>query len=186
MAAPDVRNALRVNGRLCWGPTDLSGTYPFGGTALGGVLGTALKIRSTSYVIRAEELGGRPVDAIALGEEYTLAVVLAGWDLDAVTTLALDSATGATTGRAVLQGRPGVDAKRAGALVSDRKGILYFSPDADQHPGVLFRNALPMPREDGSIGFNLAEELGTPMLFLAVPDEDGESVYVGLREDLAL
>ena len=186
MATPDVRRALKVSGRICWDPTSLSGTYPFGGTALGLVRGVALRVRETNHVIRAEEFGGVAVDAIYAGEEYVLAAVLSSWDVDAVAQSFLDHATGATTARPVIQSRVATDAVRSGALVSDRAGILYFAPDSDQHPGVLFRKALPMRQESAEWAFNLASEFGIPHIWLAVPDDDGEIAYVGLRQDLAL
>lgn len=187
MATPSPTQALKVRGRLCWDPTDLTGTYPFGGTALGLVRGTALRVRTAHHVIRAEEFGGAPVEALYTADEYTFVAILSSWDADAATNLLLDAAAGSTTSRPVVKQRPTVDDKRAGTLVSTQAGILYFSPDADQHPGVLMRRALPMPEESGTWQLSLAHEFGVPMVFLATPPDDGNpAVEVGLREDLTL
>lgn len=186
MAAPDVRRALRVSGRLCWNPTDLSGSYPFGGTALGLVRSAALRVRETPHVIRAEEFGGIPVEAVYTGEEYVLACVLSSWDADAVSLTSEDSSAGGATGRRVLSSRPGASGARAGSLVSSRSGILYFSPESDSHPGVLFRKALPFREGISEWALRIAEEFGIPQLWLAVPDADGDTLQVGLRQDLSL
>lgn len=186
MATPDVRTALKVSGRLCWNPTSLAGSYPFGGTALGLMRGCALKVREYVHVVRGEDFGGAPVDAVYSGEEFVLLAILSGWDSDAIETLSVDAAAGAVTGRALLRSRVSTDGVRAGSLVSDRSGILYFAPDNDQHPGVLFLNALPMRVEASESVLNLSAEFGTPYQWLAVPDDDGDVAKVGLKADLTL
>lgn len=186
MATPDVRKVLRVNGRMCWNPTDLSGTYPFSGTALGAVTGAALKLRAGHHVIRGEEYGGAACDAVYTSQEVLLSVVLSAWDADALSTVTQDSGAGATTARRVMRYRPSTEAVRAGSLVSANAGVLYFSPDSDAYPGVLFRSALPMLAENGSWPMNLGDEFGVPVIFLAVPNSSGDVYEVGLREDLTL
>ena len=184
MAASDVRNALKVNGKICWDPTDLTTAFPHGGTALGLVRGSALRVRTSNHVLRAEEWGGVAVDAVYMAEEYVFACILSGWDTDAVTTLQRDQTAGAATARRVLRSRLQNEDTRVGKLVSTNSGKLYFSPIAAQHPGVLFRCALPMPEESGTWSFNLSEEFGVPMVFLAAPDSTGEPAQVGLIDDL--
>lgn len=186
MSTPDVRNALLVNGRLCWGPTDLSAGYPFGGTALGLKKGAALRLRATHHVVRGEEYGGAAIDALYAAQEAVLSFLLTAWDGDALSTIAQDSGAGATTGRRVVRYRPSTENVRAGNLVSGNAGVLYFSPDSDAYPGVLFRSALPLLNDDGTWPLNLGDEFVVPALFLAIPDSDGNVYEIGLREDLTL
>ena len=186
MANPDVRNALKVKGRLCWEPSSLATAYPHGGTALGLTKGMAVTFRQTAHTITAEEFGGAPVEAIYAGQEIVLSAILASWDFDAIALGFVDQSTGATTGRKVIEYRVQTDDKRAGGKVSTLAGILYFSPVADQHPGVLFHRALPMQQEGASLTMTLAEDWGFPFQWTAAPNEDGEICSVGLREDLTL
>jgi len=186
MSASDVRRALQVNGRLCWDPSDLStGSYPWGGTDLGYLRAHAIRVRQPTHVIRAEELGVA-VDAIYAGEEWIFAAVLGEWGRQAITKLSLDAAAGATTGRVVQKFRTTTDGVRQGELVSNQSGILYFSPDADAHPGVIFHKALPMREESSTVEMNLASKFGIPMIFLAAPTVAGLVVTVGLRQDISV
>ena len=186
MSTPDVRTVLKVQGRLCWNPTDLSGTYPFGGTALGLTRNKSLRLRASHHVVRAEEYGGAAVGALYAAQEAVFVAMLAAWDGDALSTIAQDSGAGATTGRRVVRLRHTTDGSRAGELVSGNEGILYFAPDADTYPGILFRAALPMLEEDGTWPMHLGEEFGIPAIFLATPDTSGNVYEIGLRQDLTL
>jgi len=183
VGTPDVRRALRVNGRLCWNPTDLTGTYPFGGTALGSVRKSQLRVRTTHHAIRAEEFAGISVDAVYAGEEYVFGAILSAWDTDTLTGQSLDAEVGATTGRAKVRSRVSTEGVRAGELVSNQSGILYFSPDAEAHPGVIFHKALPMREPSAEWAFRMGEEFGIPFIWLAVPNDDGLVADIALRQD---
>lgn len=186
MGTPDVRKALLVDGKLCWDPTNLANAYPHGGVGLGTKRNASHRIGAAYHVIRAEEWAGAAVDAIYPAEEHTLAVILSAWDSDAIDALFLDTATGATTGRRIIQHRVSTDNKRAGTVASTLAGILYFSPTAKQHPGVLLHNAICLRLDQGETAYHLAEEWGQPLLFIGTPDATGRVVQVGLREDLTL
>lgn len=186
MGATDARQALQVNGKLCWNPTDLSAAYPHGGSQLGFMKSHALKVRTGQHVIRAEELAVA-VDVIFAGEEWVFAAILSSWDVDAVVLLNRDAAAGAVTGRPVLKHRTATDGVRAGVLASTLAGILYFSPDSDAHPGVLLKNAMPLKEESATLEFNLAAQFGDPYVFLATPPNDSDQPgEIGLRQDLVL
>ena len=186
MGTPDARQALKVPGRLCWNPTDLTGTYPFGGTALGLMRGHELEILPRRHPLTAEERGGMTVDHVYLGDEYRFAAILLAWDLDLVPALMLDGDVGGTTGQASLAPNVVTGSSVPGSLLSDQSGVLYFSPNADQHPGVLFYRALPMFADRGSVSFNLAREFGIPYVWHATPDDTGRTVAVELRQDMTL
>ncbi len=187
MGVPDVRKALRVNGRLCWDPTDVTtGTYPFGGVGLGVATGKAHRIRSEHHVVRAEEWAGAAVDAVYTGEEHVFSAVLRAWDTDAIAALCLDRADGGTTGRELMKSRVNTDAVRGGAMLSTLSGILYFSPDSDSDPGVIFYNAIPMRPDQSEAAYNLAEKWGQPMIWIATPNASGNVAFVGLRKDITI
>jgi hypothetical protein len=187
VGVPDVRQALRVNGRLCWDPTDVTtGTYPFGGVGLGIATGKAHRIRSETHVVRAEEWANKAVDAIQPGEEHIFSAVLRAWDTDAIAALFLDRADGATTGRELIKDRVNTDGVRAGTMMSTLAGILYFSPNSDSDPGVIFYNAIPMRPDQSETAYHLAEQWGLPRLWLGTPDASGRDVFVGLRKDITI
>lgn len=186
MASPSPSQALKVPGRLCINPTNLSAVYPHGGTAMGLVKGSAFQPRLQYHPITGEERGGAMVDAISAGHEGVFVAVLDAWDKDAVIATFLNAAAGSTTGRAVWKMNESTDGVRAGALASGQSAALYFSPIADQHPGVLFYKAIPMPDAQSALPFSLSERFGVPMVWRAVGDDDGDVWEVGLREDLTL
>ncbi len=187
MADSDVRRALRVNGKLCWDPTDVTtGSFPYGGVGLGVATGKAHEVRYAAHLVRAEEMGGVTIDAIHPGEEHVFSAILRAWDTDAIAALLLDRADGATTGREVIRARATTVDKRAGTMLSTLKGILYFAPDSDSDPGVIFYNAMPMRPDQSSTAYHIAEQWGLPMLWIATPDATGRMVEAGLRKDLII
>lgn len=184
MSLPDVAKALRVDGRMCWDPTDLTLAYPHGGTALGLITGNEVNEKRVNHRITAEELGGVVVDAVYTGIDLVITALLAAWDNDALELGYQDTSVGTVTGRRIIHYRTQTEDVRAGGLVSAKAGILYFSPLADQHPGVLFHNALPMPQDESNVVTNNAEMYGKPFQWIASPDDNGKQATIGLRQDL--
>jgi len=118
VATPAVTQALRVPGKLSYGPSDLTSAYPHGGTGLGLVR----DIRLTRDVvaerrIRATEYGGETVEALVPGQEWVISFLLRGFDNDAISTVFPNTFTGATDS---LEGIREPGTIRAGELLSDQ------------------------------------------------------------------
>jgi hypothetical protein len=183
MSVPDVVNAMKVPGRLSIDPTSLTtGSYPWGGTAIGLHAGIRAVPHKTTYVIRGGEYGMVPVEAIECGEAWTIVARLASADPAALAKLFAGYAAGSVTGHPVLTGPSGV-----GAVVSTRKAALLFTPfDQDNQPCVLFYAALPLLTEDGEIPFDKSERWGLPCVWHASLDASKRLYQVGRRWDLTL
>ena len=98
MSTPDVANVLRLPGRLCISPTDLSAVYPHGGTALGTFGKAMLRPIDPPFAVTAWEMGGAPVEFIEGGSRWALDVELREFDADAFASMFLFYAAGAKGG----------------------------------------------------------------------------------------
>lgn len=186
MGSPSPAQVLKVKGRLCVNPNNLAAAFPHGGTALGQMTGGSFTPSIEYRENTSEEDGGSMVDAIAAGHRGRFVAILAAWDRDAVVSTFINATSGSVTSRPVWSQNARTDSVRAGVLASVNAASLYFSPDAKQHPGLLIYRAIPMSEPQGSMAFSLAARFGVPMVWRAVPNEDGEVWQVGLREDLTL
>jgi hypothetical protein len=176
-----------VPGRLCADPTDLStGSYPWGGTALGIVRDCRLRVRRREREIHAEE-HAMTGQVLRGAEAYYFLAVMRRMDTRMLLRLFPGSAAGATAGRALVDPDLSSDDERAGNISTAFS--LYFSPDSDQHLGVLFYRAVPVL---GLLGDAEAEllvnrDVGFPVAFVATPSaSNSKAVAIGCREDLTL
>lgn len=183
MAVPDVRHALRVPGRLSISPSSLtSGSYPWGGTALGLTRGIVAVPSQANYIIRGEEYGGAPVDGVHAGEALVIVGRLNQWDATALGKLFPGVTTGATTQQPLVTGQA-----TPGSLISDRGVVLLFTPDdVDHHPFVLLYNALPLVEDAARLSLNRTEDTEIGFAFHAVLDASSRLYQIGWRHDLTL
>jgi len=186
VATPSASGILKIPGRICVNPTNLAGTYPFGGTALGTVRDVEFIPNVKTRPVVAEEWGGVPCEVVYAGEAAVLSIVFRTWDVDAIAALFLDTFSGATTARRVARGRATTDGVRAGALLSSKAAVVYYAPEADQHPGVLLYRAAPMLEPSQRVSFALTKETGIVAVWAALPDASGRTFAMGLRKDLNL
>jgi len=205
MSASDVRKILRIAGKLCINPTDISDTaqFPYGGTALGVTRAAEFRFGIKTALVTAEEWGQAPVESVYTGEVAVFAFVLREFDNDAIATLFPNTAVGATSGDRVIEGRvDGVGVNRAGYLLSDKAVSLLFAPQVDKttttpgsttfipydlQPMIYVRKAIPMVEEASMLQLSLAEEVGIGVVFQGIPDGGTGKVYeVGKRGDLTL
>ena len=204
MSAPDVRKIIRIAGRLCINPTDISDSevFPFSGTALGITRDAELRFNVQTRLVKAEEFGSQVVEAVTAGESALFAFVLREFDNDALATVFPNTATGTTTGNVTIEGRvSGVGVNRSGYLLSNKAVKLLFAPRVentvptagsttnlplDEQPMVLIRKAIPMIEETAMLQLSLKQELGIGVLFQAIPDSSGRLYDVGRRGDLTL
>lgn len=184
MATPSALEALRVPGRLCVDPSDLTTAFPHGGTGLGLMRDHRYLPGVKTAIVTAEEFGGVPVDSYHLGDAPTLLAFLRDWDVDAIQKIHPSGTTGATSGDGFISVDVNSSA-RAGLQISTTFK-LYFSPLDDQNPAVYF--PLVFAHIDAAAEMQLAvnEEAGLAVVFVAMPDTNGRLVQVGLPEDITL
>lgn len=181
MSTPNVRDVLRVKGRLSFNPTNVaSGSYPWGGTSLGVVSRVYAVPSKAVYLVRAEEYGGVPTEGVEAGESWILRTRLESWDYDALAKIFPSVAAGTTTQHAVVTGPSNV-----GGVLSDRSVKLLFTPDdEDRHLMVLFYKALPVA--DGEMPFKADERWGLAVDWHAIYDASSRLYQIGRRQDLSL
>lgn len=183
MATKDVGRHLYVPGRLAVGVTDLTIAFPHGGTDLGSVQSIELEVTREAETLRTMEFGTEVVEVVDLGQTYTIAAALRGWDEDAL-NIVFPSTTelAATSGRRFVS-FPG--ASRAGALLSASSVVLAFSPDdPETYPGVLFHRAIPLTEESATLSLALRTEGTIGVVFRAIRSVGGRAASVGLLADL--
>lgn len=184
MASADVRKVLRVPGRLCAAPTDLSTAFPHGGTALGIVRDLAFRPNLKQRRVTAEEFGGEIVETIIGGESCVLACVLRGMDNDAVTKAFLNTSAGSSSGDRTIQ-YPG--SSRAGTLGSSRSFKLLFSPrDTTNHHGLILYNAIPLVAESAELQLAIGQEMGIAVVFVAYRTSTPNLYQIAKLADMTL
>ena len=185
MAAPSVRSAIKVYGKLVKDPTDLTADYPYGGTELGLVGSVLLRPRNQTQLLTAEEWGDQVWDAVDGGTSILLACTLRGVDGDAYGSLFLDTATGTPSGQKVIRFRS--DNGRAGTLRSTLGMKLLFAPSSPlRHRAVLLRDALPVLVEDTEIPMTKDEEWAVKVVFYGRPDSSNRVAEIAFIKDMTL
>lgn len=186
MASKNVRNILRVPGRLVKSPTSLATAFPHGGTELGVVRDMVFKPGIKTTEIVAEEFGSTPIQSTYVGERAVFACVLRSYDNDMLSTVFPNTSAGSSTGDQIVNADVNTG-NRAGYNWSGSACALLFSPKAvDRHPHILIYNAHPLVEETAALQMSIGEEFGLAVMFLAVPDSTGRLYTIGKRDDLSI
>jgi len=187
MGLIDVKTALKVPGRLCYGSSlDFSAAFPHSGTALGMVLASTVRHSETVAPVRVEDFGVSTeiVDLVEAGERWVFSCALRGSDAAALGVVFKNTITGSSSGEPVIL-HPG--ARGEGVLRSVSRSIgLLFSPLDPRHPAVYFPQALPMLEGERELVLHRTKERVILAGFVATRavTTAGGAVQVGLLEDL--
>jgi hypothetical protein len=183
MVAPNIDNLYRSPGRLVKNPTALQSPYPHGGVELGIARDILFRPKIQTETLIAEEFK-TAVEVVFTGQMAVIAGVMRTWDNDMMTTLfygqQIDS-------RGNIGLNYNASGNRAGKALSSKGIVLLFSPmavDAQKH--ILIYNAVPVVDEAFEMKVSLAEELGIPFFFQALPDVYGRVYAVDFRANLSL
>lgn len=194
MANDDARKVLRVPGRLCINPSDLSAVWPHGGTGLGSVRAVMLRRFSGCWPATAEAFGGAPVEYLEAGESWALAATVRTFQDDVVRRIFPSTAAGTVSQRRVVSAPGTVD---AGAWVSGRSVVLCFTPEGATQaksatapdvdaPFVLIYRALPLIASDVEVPLEGGQDFGIDVVFQGIRDSSGRVMAIGPRVDLSL
>ena len=163
-----LANTLRNPGRFVVSPGNVSGPFPYGGTALGFVSEVEMP-----WTCRYEDVfdpaSGVYVETIRLSPEVpSLSFVIDGpnWDTDILTAVFTKGSAGAVLSPLDQRLEGTVDVE----TVSKPWLPILFAPLDPQHKGVYFRR--PVPRLSLHKSVQLAQRLkaGLPILFRPTPD----------------
>lgn len=186
MAAPNVRNVVRMPGRFVKNPTDLQVAYPHGGTELGVARNMEFRAGIETQELIAEEWK-RPIGAVITSERAVMAGVLRTWDNALISALFHNIQTDSFGEVGIVGQAMGTGINRAGYDMKNKGMVLLFSPHAvDDHRSIIFYNAVPVIEESMKMGLSIKEELGFPFFFLAMPDRNGRDYKMDLRVNLTL
>lgn len=126
-----------------------------------------------------------PVEVLSTGESVYLHGTMRRADVRTLSRMLLGAAAGATTGRVLVDPQANLDGERAGQIQTPF--ALYFSPDSDQHPGVLLYRAFAMMPDGAEWALRSSQDIGIPVVFVGTPDSTHERpCQIGAREDLTL
>lgn len=188
MAAPTLAHALEYPGRLSYGCTDFSAAWPHGGTGLGFCDDIVVQGEFPIYLVRAEEWGNEPVEAVVGGEAYSITCLLRDGDEDAINQAFLNTEAGTVSQhRGIVS--PGTN--RAGYLLSAKTTVVAFTPESliegyeDMHDMVVFYKAMPAPQATMRMRLRLRNERLFPLAFYAIRTSTPRSVAIKRRADLS-
>ncbi len=185
MADADITQVLRVPGRFCSAPTNLSAAFPHGGTALGIIHHAAARRIGRYDFVRAHEFAGEVVEVVEGGADWVMAAMVRQYDNDAIAAIWPHTGTGGTSSDKYIE-YPG-STNRAGTLLSTNAFVLMFVPnDTTNHPCVLMRRAVPMIEETAELRLSVLYEFATPVVFACLRPASGQAVEIKLKEDISL
>lgn len=184
MATGRSARIIRGPGRLVVNPSEPldSSAYPHGGVEVGRANMVILKPLAQSYAVEHEDTG-EIGDIIGAGQRWVLTLFLRGWDDEAVETLlSRGYSVGEQTQHAVFS-VPG--SHQAGTSELTHAVSLLFVPnDLVNVPALLCYRAVPDWQDGTEIAFRRGAEVGMPLAFECVRDDDGRILQIGRLHDL--
>lgn len=182
-AATNLNALLRVPGRLCLGPTDLTQAFPYGGTDLGLVKDIVARPGRVVKKLREEHMGAATTFAINLGEAWALSFALRALEQGNQATF-FTTETGSSSGEPgivhnPLTTPPGTTLATVALLFApfdELEQVFIYFPAALVYPGIGAEMARSSRRE----GLMLGAADATPR------SSDGLAVYAKKKEDLVL
>lgn len=162
MPATNLQALLRVPGRLCLGPTSLSGGFPGNGTDLGLVADIVVVPNQRTARLREETLGVGTKHRLKLGEAWELRVAVRALEQGKGSNFFV-AATGSETGEETIVSNP---VENPPGPVISTVGILFWPFDELQNDFVWLPAAAPFV--DGATA--MAKTIRREGLFLAVFD----------------
>lgn len=182
MAAGNPVRVIRAPGRLVVNPTDLTTSYPYGGTEVGLTKTVAVKPLGDPYRVMSEGRG-EITDYLEGDTRWVVGFYLRGFDDDALLLLHPDFAevgeiTGHTSFRVPARGVPG-----ASALPRARK-LLYVPDDPINVPAVAIFRGIPDFDNGAEISFQRKQEFGMAMAVECLRDSANRILEIGRLADM--
>lgn len=184
MAEARSARILRAPCRVLVGPFDPldESVYPHGGREIGSANMVMLQPLGQSYRVVHEDTG-ETGDVIESGQRWVASMFLRGWDDDAINLLLSRGATtGENTQHAVFSvpGQHQSGTSEIGHAVS----LLFVPNDTVNVPGAICYRAIPDWTDAAEIAFQRGAELGIPLVFELLRDDDGRVLQIGRIRDL--
>lgn len=177
---------IRAPGRIVIDPLDgfAGGSYPYGGSEIGRANLCVLQPLGEPLRVFAEGLG-ETNEILEPGSRWVWSCFLRGWNDKAVELLLPDGFAEGDVSQHAVFSAPG--SQYAGRSALDRARKLLFVPDDPIHvPAVILYRAVPDWSEGAELQFRRGEELGLPLVFECLRDDEGRILQVGRIVDLKL
>lgn len=172
MASRDTSTAERAGGRLAYGFTDLTGSFPYtSGTELGVILDVWLS-PGVTYAPLINEDRNEVFNVLYTGGNPLLMVRFSTQDTDAISFIWPNSTT---SGADELVDWPGSN-YRAGQFVVG--STLLLEPD-NGGPGLIFYNAIPMVDVNERLRYSFRTPHSFVAMFQAIRDGSGRIGQMG-------
>lgn len=187
MATGNVARTLRGPGRLVIDPVVnfATGTFPYGGTTIGHAKLVRLLPLGQPFRVWYEILGAYG-DVLEGDLRCTLSLFLRGWDDDAVERLMSNGYERGPASQHSTFAFPGEQTPGKSALGRAVR-IAYIPDDIERVPGLVVFRAVPSFDPGAELSWQRNAELGIPLTFECLPEEETGAVYrVGRLHDIDL
>lgn len=178
MAAPDPDKSKRVHGQLILNPTDLSASFPYGGTQLGSISSFYFIPGQRTVRLKAKEKG-RTALMVHVEDDLTAGFVLREQSDDAMSYAFPGTTDGAS---AKLVNFP---TKLSGTELTGNK-LLFAATNVSENYSLLIYNAVVEFDATNRIRLSALKETVIPILVTGMEDGSGRIAKWGLLEDFTL
>jgi hypothetical protein len=179
MGSPDGDSGQLSAGRLAYGCTDLSTSWPHGGTGFG-LVGQVFVFPQRQWKALDAEETSAPVEVLWLGGPVVVSFTLEGWDEDAAPKIFPN--TGTTNSRTVVEW-PGSDVA-AGAPITALSNVVFTPWDTTNGKGFVLYSAVPVVDVNAELAFSAGRFLEVPAVLVGLPNGSGNVGKLGRFADL--
>jgi len=185
MATRNPGTVVRNPGRMVIDPTDLSTTYPYGGTEIGLVREKVFEPLGQPYVVWNEGLG-EATDVLEGSNEWLFTCFLRGVNDDVKSSLLTGwRSAGGTSSHGLLTG-PSAKAPGESLLDYAQVKLLFVPYNLIDHDALIMYRAIPWWSEGAEIMFGRNEEYGFPLSFRCLRNSSNHTHQFGRLADLSL
>lgn len=176
MAAGRSARTLRGPGRLIVNPTDsdLSGTYPYGGTEVGKTRGVTWAPLGQYFRVECEATG-EASDILEPNQRWIFSCFMRGWDDDAVRLMLARGYTEDTVSQHAALSAP-ADVLPGQSAMSRAVVLVYVPEEPTRTPGLVLYSAIPLWTNAAEQAYQDGSELGIPLVMECMR-EDGLGIF---------
>lgn len=182
MAAPDGDAGQLSAGRLSYGSSNLTGSFPYAGGTILGLVGAVFVFPQRLWKGLDAEETNAPSEVQWLGGPVVVSFTLMGWDEDATAVIFPNSAT--SNSKTVVEW-PGSDVT-AGAPVATITNVVFTPNDLTNGKGFVIYKAAVIPDLNAELAFTAGRFLEIPAVLIALPDGTERLGKLGKFSELTL
>lgn len=184
LTGQDETKVLRIPGRLVWAPTDLSGSFPYGGTALGITGDVPMMHREAPRFEARDPYSGGSRRTIYTDLRVRFVAVLSEWSDAVIERVFPSAATGGTSAEKYVLENLGTTTRPGLQLTTGI--LLWVSNNEANHPSILLRSACCVQKGLMEVAQSPLEEQGFAVEFVAQWDGSDQLYAQGKIEDLSV